>query len=62
MQTELEALCENCDSKFSLKYDTSAVYDYETICCPFCKEYLNHQESDLNYQLDGDEILDDTLL
>jgi len=61
MQTELNALCENCDSEFSLKYDKSVVSDHENVCCPFCKEFLNTDDS-INYQMEDEDILDDNLL
>lgn len=40
MTKKLSALCDGCESNFSLIFDENIVKEYDDITCPFCKEVI----------------------
>lgn len=52
MVKKIEALCDGCESNFSLVFDENVVTEYEHLTCPFCKELIessSEEESKLDY-------------
>lgn len=60
MSINLDALCENCDSEFVLRYDEHQVIEHEKLTCPFCKEVLDtHVDEFDQYDPSDEDFLED---
>jgi PHP family Zn ribbon phosphoesterase len=67
--TELEIVCDNCDSQFTLSFNENDV-SYHPTNCPFCGDFVSggeqddiedldfESESDIDNLLESDEELD----
>lgn len=59
---ELEIVCDNCDSQFTLSFNENDV-SYHPTNCPFCGDFVSSEESEEIETLDfeSDSEIDDLL-
>lgn len=55
---DLKIVCDNCGSSFALSYDDGEV-SYSPSHCPFCGDFFDLDNEELNFNDDADDILED---
>jgi len=56
---ELKLVCDNCGSSFALSFDEDEV-SYSPSHCPFCGDYYDKENEELNFNDDEDEFFEET--
>jgi DNA replicative helicase MCM subunit Mcm2 (Cdc46/Mcm family) len=56
---ELKLVCDNCGSSFALSFDEDEV-SYSPSHCPFCGDYYDNENEELNFNDDEDEFFEET--
>jgi len=58
---DLKLVCDNCGSSFALSYEDHEV-SYSSSHCPFCGDYYDNENEELDFNDDNDEYhLDEDL-
>jgi DNA replicative helicase MCM subunit Mcm2 (Cdc46/Mcm family) len=61
---DLKLVCDNCGSSFALSYDDEEV-SYSPSHCPFCGDFYDNENEELDFNDDkdygDDDVLDDVL-
>ena len=52
---ELKLVCDNCGSSFALSFDEDEV-SYTPSHCPFCGDYYDNENEELNFNDDEEEF------
>jgi DNA-directed RNA polymerase subunit RPC12/RpoP len=58
---ELKLVCDNCGSSFALSFDEDEV-SYTPSHCPFCGDYYDNENEELNFNDDEEEFFEETNL
>jgi DNA replicative helicase MCM subunit Mcm2 (Cdc46/Mcm family) len=56
---ELKLVCDNCGSSFALSFDEDEV-SYTPSHCPFCGDYYDNENEELNFNDDEEEFFEET--
>jgi hypothetical protein len=56
---ELKLVCDNCGSSFALSFDEDEV-SYSPSHCPFCGDYYDNENEELNFNDDDEEFFEET--
>lgn len=57
---DLKLTCDNCGSTFALSFDTDEV-SYEPTHCPFCGDFYDTENEELDFNDDDDDDKFDSL-
>ena len=55
---DLKLVCDNCGSSFALSFDDEEV-SYSPSHCPFCGDFYDNENEELDFNDDGDSFLDE---
>jgi len=55
---DLKIVCDNCGSSFALSFDNDEV-SYSPSHCPFCGDFYDNENEELDFNDDDSEFLDD---
>jgi DNA replicative helicase MCM subunit Mcm2 (Cdc46/Mcm family) len=58
---ELKLVCDNCGSSFALSFDEDEV-SYTPSHCPFCGDYYDNENEELNFNDEEEEFFEETNL
>jgi hypothetical protein len=58
---ELKLVCDNCGSSFALSFDEDEV-SYSPSHCPFCGDYYDNENEELNFNDEEEEFFEETNL
>jgi DNA replicative helicase MCM subunit Mcm2 (Cdc46/Mcm family) len=58
---ELKLVCDNCGSSFALSFDEDEV-SYTPSHCPFCGDYYDNENEELNFNDEDEEFFEETNL
>jgi hypothetical protein len=58
---ELKLVCDNCGSSFVLSFDEDEV-SYSPSHCPFCGDYYDNENEELNFNDEEEEFFEETNL
>ena len=57
---DLKLVCDNCGSSFALSYEDDEV-SYSPSHCPFCGDFYDNENEELDFNDDEDSFLDEDL-
>ena len=58
---DLKLVCDNCGSSFALSYEDDEV-SYSPSHCPFCGDFYDNENEELDFNDDEDSFLDEESL